>query len=154
VTDHARADEDLRLQSTALRRAADGVCVVRASDGVIVYANQRFAEIMGYEEGELDGRPVADINWEDEPGQAELIERRISADLERFGEARCELRNRRKDGGLIWCEAHVVGFDHPDHGRVWVSVQRDVSSRREARVRSSHGNGKGNGGGLAARWER
>ena len=128
VTEHARVDEDLRLQSTVLRRAADGVCLMRASDGVIVYANHRFAEIMGYEDGELDGRPVADINWEDEPGQAELIARQISADLERSGEARCELRNRRKDGSLIWCEAHVVGFDHPDHGRVWVSVQQDVTA--------------------------
>ena len=150
VTEHARVDEDLRLRSTVLQHAAGGVCVLRASDGVIVYANHRFAEIMGYEDGELDGRPVADINWEDEPGQAELIERQISADLERFGEAWCELRNRRKDGGLIWCEARVVGFDHPDHGRVWVSVQEDVTSQREARVGSSHGNG----GALAARWER
>ena len=150
VTEHARVDEQLRLQSTVLRRAAEGVCVVRASDATIVYANHRFAEIMGYEHGELDGRPVADINWEDEPGQAELVVKQISADLERFGEARCELRNRRKDGSLIWCEAHVVAFDHPDHGRVWVSVQHDVTSRRDAQTRSSHGNG----GGLGARWER
>ena len=130
--------------------AADGVCLVRASDGVIVYANHRFADIMGYQPGELEGRPVADINWEDEPGDAELIARQISADLERFGEARFELRNQRKDGSLIWCEARIVGFDHPDHGRVWVSVQQDVTSRREARTRSSHSNG----GSLAARWER
>ena len=137
VTEHARMDEELRLQSTVLRRAAEGVCLIRASDGVIVYANHRFAEIMGYEHGELDGRPVAEINWEDEPGQAELVAEQISADLERFGEARFELRNQRKDGSLIWCEAHVVAFDHPDHGRVWVSVQQDVTSQREARTRSS-----------------
>jgi PAS domain S-box-containing protein len=149
VTEHARVDEDLRLQSTVLRRAADGVCLVRASDGVIVYANQRFAEIMGYDTGELDGRPVVDINWEDEPGQAERVARQIGADLERFGEARYEVRNQRKDGSLIWCEAHMAGFDHHDHGRVWVSVQRDVTARREARARSSHSNG----GGLAAMWE-
>ena len=150
VTEHARVDEDLRLESTVLRRAADGVCLVRASDGVIVYANHRFAEIMGYEPGELDGRPVAEITWEDEPGQAELVVAPDRRRLERVGEARCELRNRRKDGSLIWCEAHVVGFDHPDHGRVWVSVQQDVTARREARTRSIHGNG----GGLSARWER
>ena len=150
VTEHARADEQLRLQSAVLRRAGEGVCLVRASDSVIVYANHRFAEIMGYEHGELDGRPVTDINWEDEPGQAEQVAKQISADLERSGEARCELRNRRKDGSLIWCEAHVVAFDHPDHGRVWVSVQQDVTSQREARTRSSHGNGDG----LGARWER
>ena len=67
VTEHARAEEELRLQSTVLRRAAEGVCLIRASDSVIVYTNQRFAEILGYEPGELDGRPVTDINWEDEP---------------------------------------------------------------------------------------
>ena len=150
VTEHARADDDLRLQSTALRQAAEAVCLIRASDSVIVYANKRFAEIMGYELGELEGRPVTDINWEDEPGQATLVAERISADLERLGEARYELRNRRKDGSLIWCEAHVVGFDHPDHGRVWISVHQDVTAKREARTRSSHGNGHG----LGARWER
>ena len=32
VTEHARADEELRLQSTVLRRAAEGVCLIRASD--------------------------------------------------------------------------------------------------------------------------
>jgi PAS domain S-box-containing protein len=154
VTEHARADEELRLQSTVLRRAAEGVCLIRASDSVIVYTNQRFAEIMGYDPGELDGRPVSDINWEDEPGEAELVAERIAADLERLGEARRELRNRRKDGSLIWCEAHVVAFDHPDHGRVWVSVQQDVTSQREARTRSSKGNGHGKGHGLGARWER
>jgi len=150
VTEHARADEELRLQSAVLRRASEGVCLMRASDSMIVYANQRFTEMMGYEPGELDGRPVGKINWEDEPGQAELVVRQIVVDLERFGEARCELRNRRKDGSLIWCEAHVVAFDHPDHGRVWVSVQPDVTSKREARTRSSAGNGHG----LGARWER
>jgi PAS domain S-box-containing protein len=150
VTEHTRVDEELRLQSAVLRRAAEGVCLVRTSDGVIVYANDRFAEIMGYQHGELDGRPVTDITWEDEPGQAELVRGQISADLDRLGEARCELRNRRKDGALIWCEAHVVAFDHPDHGRVWVSVQQDVTSRREAQTRASHGNG----GGLGAHWDR
>ena len=133
MTEHARADEELRLQSTVLRQAAEGVCLVRASDSVIVYANQRFAEMMGYEHGELDGRPVSDINWEDEPGDAELVAKRIAADLERTGEASCDVRNQRKDGSLIWCEVHVVAFDHPDHGRVWVSVQQDVTSQREAR---------------------
>ena len=57
VTEHARVDENLRLESNVLRHAAEGVCLVRASDGVIVYANHRFAEIMGYEDGELDGSP-------------------------------------------------------------------------------------------------
>ena len=68
-----------------------------ASDGVIVYANHRFAEMMGYEPEALDGRPVTEITWEDEPGQAGAVVRQIVA-VERVGEARCELRNRRRTG--------------------------------------------------------
>jgi PAS domain S-box-containing protein len=148
VTEHARADDDLRLQSTVLRRTPEAICLIRASDSVIVYTNQRFAELMGYELGELDGRSVTEINWEDDPGHAELVAEQIKADLEGRGEARYELRNRRKDGTLIWCEAHVAGFDHPDHGRVWVCVHQDVTSKREARSRLSRGNGHR----LGARW--
>jgi PAS domain S-box-containing protein len=148
VTDHTRMEEQLRLQSAVLGRAAEGVVLVRASDGTIVYANPRFTEIMGYDPGELDGRPVAEINWEDEPGDGERLVRQIMADLEHSGEASYEVRNRRKDGSLIWTEAHIVGFDHPDHGKVWVAVQQDVTSRKEAQ---SSG---GDGGGLSARWQR
>jgi PAS domain S-box-containing protein len=150
VTDHTRMEEQLRLQSVVLGRAAEGVCLVRASDGTIVYANPRFTEILGYDPGELDGRPVAEINWEGEPGEGERLARQIMADLEHSGEASYELRNRRKDGSLIWTEAHIVGFDHPDHGKVWVAVQQDVTSRKEAQVRSEGGNSKG----LSARWQR
>jgi len=97
-----------------------------------------------------DSASVADIGWEDEPG----LGRRIAEDLEQFGEARRELRNRRRDGSLIWCEAHIVALEDQDHGRVWVSVQRDVTARREARAHNGNGNGNGNGRGLGARWER
>ena len=82
----------MRTEPLGDERVAEGICLVRAADSVIVYANDRFAELLGYEHGELDGRPLADISWEDE------------RDLERVGE--------------------VVAFDHPDHGRVWVCVQR------------------------------
>ena len=41
---------------------------------------------------------MTEITWEDEPGQAELVVRQIVAAVERVGEARCELRNRRRTG--------------------------------------------------------
>ena len=67
---------------------AEGICLVRAADSVIVHANDRFAELLGYEYGELDGRPVTDITWEDEPG------------LEHFGEARVAFEH--PDHGRVW----------------------------------------------------
>ena len=73
VTRHTRLEEQVRLQSLVLDRATEGVCLVRAADATIVHANARFTEMLGYAPGELDGRPVAEINWEDEPGEADQL---------------------------------------------------------------------------------
>jgi len=127
ITERKRKEEDLLLQSVALGRSAEGVALVRASDGVILYSNLRFDEIFGYELGELEGRQLSDLNWEAEPQGNDL-----AAQLDEHGEASFEVRNRRKDGTSIWTEAHVAEFEHPDLGTVWVTMQQDVTSRRRA----------------------
>ena len=139
VTRQTRLEEQVRLQSVVLDRATEGVCLVRASDATIVHANPRFAEILGYAPGELDGRPVAEINWEDEPGDGDRLVREIAAALAAGGEGSFEVRNRRKDGSAVWCESHVVVFDHPDHGTVWVAVQREVTKRKNGRASGTKG---------------
>jgi len=139
VTRHTRLEEQVRLQSLVLDRATEGVCLVRASDATIVHANNRFAELLGYAPGELDGRPVGEINWEDEPGEADQLVARIAAELAAGGEGSFKVRNRRKDGSSIWCESHVVVFDHPDHGTVWVAVQQELTARHEERASGRNG---------------
>jgi PAS domain S-box-containing protein len=131
ISERKRTELELRLQSVVLDRAAEGVCLVRASDARIIYANPRFAEIFGFEPGELDGQPVAVINWEEHPGDPERRVRAIVDVLERRGAASFEVRNRRKDGTAIRTEAHITAFDHPDHGKVWVSVQQPITVRKE-----------------------
>jgi PAS domain S-box-containing protein len=132
ITKRKRAELDWRMQSVVLDRAAEGVCLIRASDAVIVYANPRYARIFGYEAGELDGRPVSVLNWEEQPGDAERRVQEIVEILEQRGEATLEVRNRCKNGAPIWTEAHMAGFDHPDHGTVWVTVQQEITERKRA----------------------
>jgi PAS domain S-box-containing protein len=132
VTDHTRLEERLRLQAFVLDRAAEGVSIVRASDATIVYANRRFSEIMGYAPDELAGRPVTEIAWELEPGDAARRAVEITTELAARGAGNFEVCNRRKDGTPVWCEAHVVSLDHPDHGKVWVSLQREMTARKAA----------------------
>jgi len=139
VTRHIRLEEQVRLQSLVLERATEGVCLVRASDTTIIHANRRFTEILGYAPNELDGRPVAEINWEDEPGEADRLVASIAAELAAGGEESFRVRNRRKDGSPIWCESHVVVFEHPDHGTVWVALHRAAPARREARKARTNG---------------
>ena len=132
VTDHTRLEERLRLQAFVLDRAAEGVCLVRASDSTIVYANRRFSEIMGYAPGELAGRPVAEINWDGRAGRGGPAGGEITAELTARGAGNFEVCNRRKDGTPVWCEAHVVALDHPDHGTVWVSLQQEMTAPKAA----------------------
>jgi PAS domain S-box-containing protein len=141
ITERKRQEDDLMLRSAVLNRAAEGVCLIRASDGVIVYANRRYEEIFGYGPGELEGRHSSELSWEQDTSDANRHYREIRAVLDERGEGSFELMNRRKDGTLMWTEAHIAKFDHPDHGKVWVTVKHDITERRwehEARQLSEH----------------
>ena len=113
-------------------------------------ANHRFAEIMGYEDGELDGRPVADINLggRTRPGGADRApDQPISSAL---SEARCELRNRQgRKPDLVRGARRGLRPPGPRAG-LGVGAGR-TTARREARTRSSSRQRRG---GLGARWER
>ena len=39
-----------------------GVALLRADDAVIVYTNNAFARMLGYELGELEGQPISVVN--------------------------------------------------------------------------------------------
>jgi PAS domain S-box-containing protein len=132
ITERKRADQELRVQAAIVRRASEGVCMVRADDGKIVYSNTRFADILGYTVDELDGTSLADLGWDWDDSEEEQAARLALAQADRLGEVSYEVRARRKDGAPIWCEGHVAAFTHPDFGRVWVIVQQDVTARHEA----------------------
>jgi hypothetical protein len=74
--------------------------------------------------------------------------------LEQHGEASVEVRNRCKDGTPIWTQAHVAGFEHPDHGKVWVSVQQEIPDRKEAAYELSDRTAPAGNGGRFARFVR
>ena len=98
TTEHKPTELELHMQSVVLDLAGEGVCLIRASDTVIVYANPRFAQIFGYAPGELEGQRISILNWEEHPGDAERSAREIVEVLERRGEASFEVRNRCKNG--------------------------------------------------------
>ncbi|HET9228262.1 MAG TPA: PAS domain-containing sensor histidine kinase, partial [Thermoanaerobaculia bacterium] len=120
---------DLRLQALITRSMNEGVCLVRAGDGTIAYANPKFEKIFGYEPGELKDKPVRILNAGDEQ-ESEARARQISSDLLEKGESTYEVHNVRKDGTLFWCRATTVVFEHPEHGTVFVAVQEDVDKRK------------------------
>jgi PAS domain S-box-containing protein len=123
------AGVDERLMAVILSNMFDGVMLARASDGTIIFANDRFSAMFGYAAGELEGLPVAVLNA---PGTEapEVVAGRIISALESVGVWSGEVENVRKDGTRFWCVAKVTTFEHPHWGHVWVTVQLDVTARK------------------------
>jgi signal transduction histidine kinase len=105
ITERKREENELLLQSAILERATEGVCLIRAADGSIVYSNPRFEEMFG------DSR----FSWGDQLGEGTFTQ-----------------PMQRQDGPEFWVETDVTAFEHPDYGKVWVLLHRDVTARKEA----------------------
>ena len=125
--------ERLRLLESVVVNANDAVLITEAEPidlpgPRIVYCNKAFEKATGYTEAEVLGRTPRML-------QAEGIDRsalaRLKQALARWQPVEMELLNRRKDGTEFWVEVSIVPvanergwFTH------WVSVQRDVSDRK------------------------
>ena len=131
ISSRRAAEETLRLQSDILESMAEGVHLVRASDGVIVFATPQLERMFGYETDELLGKHVSAINAPDGNG-AETVAGEIMAALEQSGSWSGEVKNIRKDASEFWCHANVTTLEHPKHGQVWVSVHEDVTRQKLA----------------------
>ena len=110
---------------------AEGVLLVRTKDGVIVYGNQTFEHMFGYDAGELVGKHVSIVNAPSQKDPEEIANEIIET-LQGKGVWQGEVLNIRKDGSVFWCFANVSAFEHSQYGNVWVSVQQDISERKLA----------------------
>jgi PAS domain S-box-containing protein len=113
---------------------AEGVCLVRASDSAIVYANPEFERMFGYDPGELRGQHVSALNFGGTGVAPAETARRIARRLEQSGEATYEVLNKKRDGTPLWCRAHTSAFQHPEYGKVWVAVHEDITEHKRADV--------------------
>jgi PAS domain-containing protein len=59
IRDRQETEKNVELQAVILRNMAEGICLVRADNGVIVYANPKFEQIFGYDSQELEGQHVS-----------------------------------------------------------------------------------------------
>ncbi|MCX5846882.1 MAG: PAS domain S-box protein, partial [Deltaproteobacteria bacterium] len=141
-SERKRAEEALRLHSEILAHIVESVHLVRVDDGVIIYTNQRFDSVFGYDPGELVGKHVSIINA---PGEKspEAVANEIIRSLKQAGGVwNGEVHNIRKDGYSFWCHANVSTFKHPQYGELWISVNRDITERKQAEEALREGEGR------------
>ncbi|HKH82978.1 MAG TPA: PAS domain S-box protein, partial [Gemmatimonadales bacterium] len=115
--------------------AQEGIWV--ADDrGVITYANQRLADLLGYGNGSLLGRPVYDfVETDSRPG----AQRTLSGRGSRPAQSQ-DLRFRRRDGSKLWglvSASPIVGKDGALVGTVGMVTDITERKRTEEQLRRS-----------------
>ena len=96
IVDNDGERSDLRLSNELIAKMAEGVCLIRARDDAILYANPSFEKMFGYDVGEIIGKNVATLNAATSETPDEVA-REISTELKRNGLWRGEVLNSRKD---------------------------------------------------------
>jgi PAS domain S-box-containing protein len=131
ITERKTAEDELLMQSEIMSHMAEAVYLVRMEDGIIVFANSRFEELFGYAPGEMTGKPVSIVNAPTDKSPVEIATE-IIGELEKNGFWTGEVLNLKKDGTVFWSHANVAIFDHSKFGKVLVSVQQDITERKNA----------------------
>jgi PAS domain S-box-containing protein len=126
---------EMRLLAFTLDCAKDGFCITDL-DNKILYVNESFRSMYGYDEEELLGKTIEFLR---SPSVPEGLSREIHA-MTRDGGWSGEILNRRKDGSEFTVEvyASVVRNDQGEPVAM-VGVARDVTERKRAeeRIRDS-----------------
>lgn len=134
ITERKRAEDHLLLLQSAITNANDSVLICQIDhDQVegshVTYVNDAFAKMTGYSPDEIMGKNpfrlsgLAPDSAEVEK-MKEIVSNRKSAEF--------EIINYTKNGELFWNNFTIVPVDDRS-GRYthWVSIQRDVTSRRQ-----------------------
>ncbi len=144
ITERKKKEEKIRLQSEIIENMSEGVYLIKLDNGTIVYTNPAFEEMFGYNPGEMIGKNVAIVNAPTDKTPEEIREE-IMGDLLENGEWHGEVLNIKKDGTSFWCYANVSLFDHPEYGRVIVSVHTDITERKKTEVKLKESEAKHRG---------
>ena len=131
ITDRKLDEVELRLRSEVLENMEEGVFLIRASDGIIVYTNPKVDRIFGYDVGELVGKHISIIYAHTEKSPEETATEIIKyLQVNRFWQG--ETPNIRKDGTKSWGQVIISTFEHPQYGNVWISIHQDITGRKMA----------------------
>jgi len=124
------AEEKLRA---ILDTAPSGIILVNL-EGRITFANERMAEMLGYEVAELTGTAYLDHTWDPQlPEAQQQMHRLISGEIDQVDTERLY---KRKDGTLFWGNLVGARMSQADGASpALVGIITDISARKEAEER-------------------
>jgi len=118
------------LYTEILQNKSRGGHFIRSSDGVFVYVNSIFEQMLGYEAGELIGKHISIINASTDQDSVTLANE-IKQSIAETGAWQGQIQNIRKDGTIIWCDVIINEFDHHEFGTILLSVYQDITIRKQ-----------------------
>lgn len=123
--------EELSLKQQAMDEAPIGITISDPArdDNPLLYANDKFAELTGYDRDEIVGRNCRFLQGE-ETREEPVAEMRRAIEGEE--PVTVELRNYRKNGEMFWNRVTIAPL-YGEDGELehWVGFQDDVTCRRE-----------------------
>jgi PAS domain S-box-containing protein len=131
ITERRKAEEELYLFSEIMTNMSEGIQLTRVRDAVIIYANPQFERMFNYNPGELVGKSVSVLNAPSDKMPEETTDEIIQS-LKSNGAWKGEILNIRKEGTQFWCSVSVSELIKPDKTKVWISVHKDISSKKLA----------------------
>lgn len=108
--------------------------VIADYEGTIRYINTAYADLLGYQVEELEGRSFANLSPEDEidPVTDHAPDMRSGARQN----LNLEKRYRHRDGHVVWVRLSINAVDGLGMGeQMLVGVAQDITERREAEIR-------------------
>ena len=135
TTERRKAENRLRMLESSIENANDAILVTEAEPfdlpgPRIIYANRTFTRMSGYSLEEVLGQTPRMFQG---PKTDPATRRKIRDALEAWEAVRIEVLNYRKDGTEFWVELNIVPVANEKGWYThWVSVQREMSERKEA----------------------
>ena len=133
LTERVRAENELRESEERFRaivsQTAAGMART-ACDGKILWANQKFCEMLGYEEYKLVGKTFQEITHPDDLQKSIAKFKHVLSKSTPF---EVEKRYLRKDGSILWVNISVAAMrDRTGEPESVVAVILDINERKEA----------------------
>ncbi|MBC8768642.1 PAS domain S-box protein [Arenibacter sp. BSSL-BM3] len=127
ITDTKLIQNTLNIRNRALEAAGNGIVIVDAHDPElpIIYCNQSFTHITGYEGSEVIGKNCRFLQ-NDDRDQPEI--RDLAIAIQQGRPCRVVLRNYRKDGTLFWNDLSITPlYDEDQKLTHIIGVLNDVT---------------------------
>ena len=135
ITARKQAEERMRLLESAVENTQDGILITEAKHidapgPELLYVNQAFTRITGYDLTEVLGRTPRLLQGP-KTDRSQLD--KIRTALQEQKPVQVELLNYRKDGSEFWVELNIVPIASKE-GQVthWVALQREITERKQA----------------------